>query len=114
MRYAHVKPWFTIYVFPSVIVSMLASFVCPPGWQVCRRDPSQKSRFVRVLLSMLQSRSAAVSYEAAWTLVSLSGAPTAIRAVRDGGRGKQRDGHREGGKEEGRKTERERRGGVYS
>lgn len=49
--------------------------------QVCRRDPSQKSRFVRVLLSMLQSPSAAVSYEAAWTLVSLSGAPTAIRAV---------------------------------
>lgn len=30
---------------------------------------------------MLQSPSAAVSYEAAWTLVSLSGAPTAIRAV---------------------------------
>ncbi|CAM9527568.1 unnamed protein product, partial [Ectocarpus sp. 4 AP-2014] len=49
--------------------------------KVCRRDPSQKSRFVRVLLSMLQSRSAAVSYEAAWTLVSLSGAPTAIRAA---------------------------------
>lgn len=48
---------------------------------MCRRDPSQKSRFVRVLLSMLQSPSAAVSYEAAWTLVSLSGAPTAIRAV---------------------------------
>eukprot|EP00903_Cladosiphon_okamuranus_P009825 g9338.t1 len=49
--------------------------------KVCRRDPSQKSRFVRVLLSMLQSPSAAVSYEAAWTLVSLSGAPTAIRAA---------------------------------
>lgn len=38
---------------------------------------------MRVLLSMLQSPSAAVSYEAAWTLVSLSGAPTAIRAVRE-------------------------------
>jgi coatomer subunit beta len=49
--------------------------------KVCRRDPAQKSRFVRVLLAMLQSDSAAVSYEAAWTMVSLSSAPTAIRAA---------------------------------
>ena len=49
--------------------------------RVCRRDPNQKSRFVRVLLEMLSSNSAAVSYEAAWTLVSLSSAPTAIRAA---------------------------------
>ena len=37
--------------------------------RVCHRDPNQKSRFVRVLLEMLSSNSAAVSYEAAWTLV---------------------------------------------
>lgn len=49
--------------------------------RVCRRDPSQKSRFVRVLFQMLSSNSPAVSYEAAWTLVSLSSAPTAIRAA---------------------------------
>jgi coatomer subunit beta len=49
--------------------------------RVCRRDPQQKSRFVRVLLEMLSSNSPAVSYEAAWTLVSLSSAPTAIRAA---------------------------------
>jgi len=49
--------------------------------RVCRRDPNQKSRFVRVLLEMLSSPSPAVSYEAAWTLVSLSSAPTAIRAA---------------------------------
>ena len=49
--------------------------------KVCRRDPQQKSRFVRVLFSLLQSPSAAVSYEAAWTLVSLSSAPTAVRAA---------------------------------
>eukprot|EP00560_Eucampia_antarctica_P000545 CAMPEP_0197833902 /NCGR_PEP_ID=MMETSP1437-20131217/20509_1 /TAXON_ID=49252 ORGANISM="Eucampia antarctica, Strain CCMP1452" /NCGR_SAMPLE_ID=MMETSP1437 /ASSEMBLY_ACC=CAM_ASM_001096 /LENGTH=975 /DNA_ID=CAMNT_0043438221 /DNA_START=34 /DNA_END=2961 /DNA_ORIENTATION=+ len=49
--------------------------------RVCRRDPNQKSRFVRVLLEMLSSNSPAVSYEAAWTLVSLSNAPTAIRAA---------------------------------
>ena len=49
--------------------------------KVCRKEPTQKSRFVRVLFSMLSSQSAAVSYEAAWTLVSLSSAPTAVRAA---------------------------------
>lgn len=48
---------------------------------VCRRDPTQKSRFVRVLFQMLSSPSPAVSYEAAWTLVSLSSSPTAVRAA---------------------------------
>jgi coatomer subunit beta len=49
--------------------------------KVCRRDPAQKARFVRFLFSMLNASSAAVSYEAAWTLVSLSSAPTAVRAA---------------------------------
>jgi len=49
--------------------------------RVCRRDATQKSRFVRVLFQMLSSNSPAVSYEAAWTLVSLSSAPTAIRSA---------------------------------
>lgn len=48
--------------------------------KVCRRDPTQKARFVRCLFEMLKSESQAVSYEAAWTLVSLSTAPTAVRA----------------------------------
>ncbi len=48
---------------------------------MCRRDPAQKSRFVRCLFQLLRSDSQAVSYEAAWTLVSLSTAPTAVRAV---------------------------------
>lgn len=73
----------TFYVKACQFSSQPMSLFCHSLYfQVCRRDPSQKSRFVRVLLSMLQSPSAAVSYEAAWTLVSLSGAPTAIRAVR--------------------------------
>jgi coatomer subunit beta len=49
--------------------------------RVCRKDPTQKSRFVRVLFQLLGSSSAAVSYEAAWTLVSLSSSPTAVRAA---------------------------------
>lgn len=48
--------------------------------QVCRRDPAQKSRFVRCLFQLLRSESQAVCYEAAWTLVSLSTAPTAVRS----------------------------------
>jgi len=49
--------------------------------KVCRSDPSQKSRFIKVIFQLLQSPSAAVCYEAAWTLVSLSSAPTAVRAA---------------------------------
>jgi len=49
--------------------------------KVCRRDPAQKSRFVRCLFQLLRSDSQAVAYEAAWTLVSLSTAPTAVRSV---------------------------------
>lgn len=49
--------------------------------KVCRRDPNQKSRFVKCLFQLLKSESHAVSYEAAWSLVSLSSAPTAIRAA---------------------------------
>jgi coatomer subunit beta len=49
--------------------------------RVCRNDPTQKSRFVRILFQLLGSNSAAVSYEASWTLVSLSNSPTAVRAA---------------------------------
>lgn len=49
--------------------------------KVCRADPSQKSRFIKVIFELLHSSSSAVSYEAAWTLVSLSNAPTAVRAA---------------------------------
>ncbi|RLN55104.1 hypothetical protein BBJ29_003484 [Phytophthora kernoviae] len=49
--------------------------------KVCRQDPAQKARFVRCVFQLLNSSSPAVSYEAAWTLVTLSAAPTAIRAA---------------------------------
>lgn len=49
--------------------------------KVCRRDPAEKSQFVHFLFQLLGSSSAAVSYETAWTLASLSSAPTAIRAA---------------------------------
>lgn len=49
--------------------------------KVCRNDPSQKSRFVRVIFQMLSSPSPAVVFEAAGTLVSLSSVPAAVRAA---------------------------------
>eukprot|EP00947_MAST-08B_sp_MAST-8B-sp1_P006028 g6028.t1 len=49
--------------------------------KVCRGDPSSKAFFIRAVYQLLDSGSAAVSYEAAWTLVSLSSAPTAVRAA---------------------------------
>ncbi len=51
----------------------------PPCPQVCRKDPSQKGKYIKIILALLQSISTAVVYECAVTLVSLSQAPTAIR-----------------------------------
>lgn len=49
--------------------------------QVCRTTPAEKGKYIKVILSLLQSSSAAVVYECAVTLVSLSQAPSAIRAA---------------------------------
>eukprot|EP00750_Incisomonas_marina_P016863 INCI19611.1.p1 GENE.INCI19611.1~~INCI19611.1.p1 ORF type:complete len:987 (-),score=210.88 INCI19611.1:415-3375(-) len=49
--------------------------------KMCRIDPNQKSRFVRIIYQLMQSDDASVSYEAALTLVALSSAPTAVRAA---------------------------------
>ena len=47
--------------------------------QVCHANPSERSRFIRCIYNLLNSSSAAVRYEAAGTLVTLSSAPTAVR-----------------------------------
>ncbi len=49
--------------------------------QVGRADSSKKARFIRIVFSLLDTPSAAVSYEAASTLVALSAAPSAVRAA---------------------------------
>lgn len=49
--------------------------------KVCRTSPGEKGRYIKVILALLQSTSTAVVYEGAVTLVSLSQAPTAIRAA---------------------------------
>ena len=49
--------------------------------QVCRVNPGEKGKYIKIILSLLQSTSSAVVYECAVTLVGLSQAPTAIRAA---------------------------------
>ncbi|XQJ30898.1 coatomer beta subunit, putative [Leishmania guyanensis] len=47
--------------------------------QMIRANPYEKARYVPVLFSVLQSKSAAVRYQCATTLLSFSSSPTAIR-----------------------------------
>lgn len=49
--------------------------------KVCRTNPEQKGKYIKIILALLQSRSTGVIYECAVTLVSLSSAPTAVRAA---------------------------------
>lgn len=49
--------------------------------KVCRAQPEVKGRYIKIILALLQSRSTAVVYECATTLVNLSNAPTAVRAA---------------------------------
>ena len=49
--------------------------------QVCHNDPAERNRFIRCVYNLLQSQSAAVRYEAAGTLVTLSSAPAAVKAA---------------------------------
>ncbi|XP_012280033.1 coatomer subunit beta [Orussus abietinus] len=50
-------------------------------YKVCLANSSERARFIRCIYSLLNSPSAAVRYEAAGTLVTLSSAPTAIKAA---------------------------------
>lgn len=49
--------------------------------RVCRANPMEKGQYIKIIFALLQSPSAAVIYESANTLISLSSAPTAIRAA---------------------------------
>jgi len=50
-------------------------------YRVCHQNPSERSRFIRCIYNLLNSNSASVRYEAAGTLVTLSSAPTAVKAA---------------------------------
>ncbi|ODN05725.1 Coatomer subunit beta [Orchesella cincta] len=50
-------------------------------YKVCHNSPSERTRFIRCIYNLLNSNSSAVRYEAAGTLVTLSTAPSAIKAA---------------------------------
>ncbi|CAI4221409.1 unnamed protein product [Auanema sp. JU1783] len=50
-------------------------------YKVCHANPSERARFIRCVYNLLQSTSAAVRYEAAGTLITLSSAPAAVKAA---------------------------------
>lgn len=50
-------------------------------YKVCHTNPSERTRFTRCIYNLLNSSSSAVRYEAAGTLVTLSSAPTAVKAA---------------------------------
>ncbi|KAK4756477.1 hypothetical protein SAY87_006604 [Trapa incisa] len=49
--------------------------------KVCRSRKDGKGKYIKIIISLLNAPSSAVIYECAGTLVSLSSAPTAIRAA---------------------------------
>ncbi|KGN58492.1 coatomer subunit beta-1 [Cucumis sativus] len=49
--------------------------------KVCRANKAEKGKYIKIIISLLNAPSTAVIYECAGTLVSLSSAPTAIRAA---------------------------------
>eukprot|EP01113_Clastostelium_recurvatum_P001792 TRINITY_DN1073_c0_g1_i6.p1 TRINITY_DN1073_c0_g1~~TRINITY_DN1073_c0_g1_i6.p1 ORF type:complete len:1001 (-),score=348.72 TRINITY_DN1073_c0_g1_i6:425-3292(-) len=49
--------------------------------KVCRTNPQERSKYIRCIFTLLGSSSSAVQFEAAGTLLSLSAAPTAVRAA---------------------------------
>ncbi|PON83647.1 Coatomer beta subunit [Trema orientale] len=49
--------------------------------KVCRANKGEKGKYIKIIISLLNAPSTAVIYECAGTLVSLSSAPTAVRAA---------------------------------
>ena len=50
-------------------------------YKVCHNNPNERARFIRCIYNLLNSSSQAVRYEAAGTLITLSSAPTAVKAA---------------------------------
>eukprot|EP01133_Synstelium_polycarpum_P013412 gene13412-15800_t len=49
--------------------------------KVCKNNPSERSKYMKCIFTLLNSSSPAVKYESAGTLLSLSSAPTAVRGA---------------------------------
>eukprot|EP01132_Coremiostelium_polycephalum_P005839 gene5839-7268_t len=49
--------------------------------KVCKNTPSERSKYIKCIFTLLNSSSPVVKYESAGTLLSLSSAPTAVRGA---------------------------------
>ncbi|XP_065911705.1 coatomer subunit beta-like [Dysidea avara] len=66
-----------VHTFNDILQLVIVELV----YKVCHSNPSERSRFIRCIYNLLSSGSLAVRYEAAGTLVTLSNAPSAIKAA---------------------------------
>lgn len=66
-----------VHTFGDILQLVIVELI----YKVCHANPSERSRFIRCIYNLLNSNSPAVRYEAAGTLVTLSSAPTAIKAA---------------------------------
>ncbi|XP_042197433.1 coatomer subunit beta [Callorhinchus milii] len=66
-----------VHTFGDILQLVIVELI----YKVCHANPTERARFIRCIYNLLQSSSPAVKYEAAGTLVTLSSAPTAIKAA---------------------------------
>ncbi|GFY22377.1 coatomer subunit beta [Trichonephila clavipes] len=66
-----------VHTFGDILQLVIVELI----YKVCHSNPSERSRFIRCIYNLLNSSSPSVRYEAAGTLVTLSSAPTAIKAA---------------------------------
>ena len=66
-----------VHTFGDILQLVIVELI----YRVCHQNPSERSRFIRCIYNLLNSNSASVRYEAAGTLVTLSNAPTAVKAA---------------------------------
>ena len=64
-----------VHEFNDILQLVIVELV----YKVCHANPTERARFIRCIYNLLNSSSAAVRYEAAGTLVTLSSSPTAVK-----------------------------------
>ncbi|XP_063380048.1 coatomer subunit beta [Cydia fagiglandana] len=67
----------SVHGFGDILQLVIVELV----YKVCHANPSERARFIRTVYGLLNAASAAVRYEAAGTLVTLSAAPAAVTAA---------------------------------
>ena len=66
-----------VHEFNDILQLVIVELV----YKVCHANPTERARFIRCIYNLLNSSSAAVRYEAAGTLITLSSSPTAIKVI---------------------------------